>query len=537
MEKVVLYTSYEEVPYHSLSNPYSHPANMATVATLLGLEVPPVRTCRVLELGSGTGPNLLPMAASLPEAEFVGIDLSPRQVAISRQGAEELGLRNVRFLEMNLLDVDAELGRYDYIIAHGMYSWLPPPVRDKLLAICRDHLVEHGLAYVSYNTYPGWHLTNVLRDLLLYRVRGLKTPEERVEAAMEALNLLVEGPTDRSDPPARLMRDYARVYGRTLGQLGPHMASSLHHDLLAETNDPVYFEQFVAHAESHHLSYVAEAPFQLTLPQEIPKQIRDRLGSFVDNNIEMEQYGDFLRMRTFRQSLLCHAGRSIDRSLDPARVRTLWARSVLKPVSSRPELNAPSVERFSGPDGKSLVTNHPVSKAALTILAEEHPRSVAFSDLLHAARQRLGQEPVQGDQDCSSPDAEELARTLLRTFSQQRQLITLRALAPKLARAAPERPVALPVARWQARRTSVVTNGYHEAASLTPLQHCTLTLLDGTRGRQELLAELSRLAEQGVLTMERGGRRVEDPVEMRPLLEQQLEEVLAGLVSLGLIMS
>src|SRR5262249_30408638 len=159
---------YDEVPYSSKPFPQTHPDNLATVATLFGMTPPPVERCRVLELGCAAGGNLLPLAAALPGSRFVGIDLSRRQIDDGRPGREALGLRNFRLRHRSILDVGADFGQFDYILCHGVYSWVPAPVQDKILEVCAGHLAPNGVAYVSYNTYPGWHIPGAVRAMMRY---------------------------------------------------------------------------------------------------------------------------------------------------------------------------------------------------------------------------------------------------------------------------------------------------------------------------------------------------------------------------------
>jgi len=106
-------TSYDEVPYGSNVFHDTHPDSLATWATLLGMQPPPVERCRVLELGCGTGANLMPMAQDLPGSHFVGIDLSPRQIAMGQEVVEALHLRNLELKAVSVLDVDASFGQFD----------------------------------------------------------------------------------------------------------------------------------------------------------------------------------------------------------------------------------------------------------------------------------------------------------------------------------------------------------------------------------------------------------------------------------------
>ena len=175
--------SYDEFPYLSFPFPQSHPDRLATIGWLFGMQPAPIDRCRVLEVGCASGGNLIPMAASLPGSEFVGIDFSPVHIERGVADIEALGLSNIRLLAMDIMDFSEAHGTFDYIIAHGVYSWVPNAVQERLLAICARQLQPAGIAYVSYNTLPGWRMRSVVRDAMTYHTRGIAEPGKRVAQA------------------------------------------------------------------------------------------------------------------------------------------------------------------------------------------------------------------------------------------------------------------------------------------------------------------------------------------------------------------
>jgi SAM-dependent methyltransferase len=176
--------AYAEVPYPGLAFPQSHPDRLATHARLMGMKPAPPERCRMVELGCADGGNLIPMAAALPDSEFLGLDLDPHALAVATERAAALGAANVTFVEAYLATLDpGELGRFDYVVAHGVYSWVPEQVSERLLALCRAVLERHGVAYISYNALPGGHLRALTWDAMRFHVRALEAPEERVGAA------------------------------------------------------------------------------------------------------------------------------------------------------------------------------------------------------------------------------------------------------------------------------------------------------------------------------------------------------------------
>ncbi len=157
---------YDEIRYPTYPHPQTHPDRLATLARLFGMSPAPVERCRVLELGAGDGGNLIPMAFLLPQSRFVGIDLAGETVARGCELAAGLELGNIRLLHLDLMEIPEDFGEFDYIIVHGLYSWVPEPVRNRILELARRHLAPHGVAFVSYNAYPGAHLRDMFRDIV-----------------------------------------------------------------------------------------------------------------------------------------------------------------------------------------------------------------------------------------------------------------------------------------------------------------------------------------------------------------------------------
>ncbi|MGH9351306.1 MAG: methyltransferase domain-containing protein, partial [Terriglobia bacterium] len=184
-------TSYDEVLYPGFSFVQSHPDRLATQATMFGMTPAALESCRILELGCGDGANIIPVAFGLPHSRCLGIDLAARPIAIGQGVIDALGLKNIALRQMDMMDAGKDLGEFDYIIAHGIYSWTPPAVQDKLLAICSENLAPDGVAYVSYNAYPGGHIRQMMRRMMLYHTRNISDPMERVRNGLGFLQGLI----------------------------------------------------------------------------------------------------------------------------------------------------------------------------------------------------------------------------------------------------------------------------------------------------------------------------------------------------------
>src|SRR5262252_5947803 len=144
-------TQYDEVRYTSRPLAQTHPDRLATLASWFGMRPAAVDRCRVLELGCGTGANLIPMALGLPESSFVGVDLATSAIAEGQAMATALELANIDLRALDVRTIPDQLGAFDYIIAHGLFSWVTHDVQEHILEVCTTRLTPEGVAYISYN--------------------------------------------------------------------------------------------------------------------------------------------------------------------------------------------------------------------------------------------------------------------------------------------------------------------------------------------------------------------------------------------------
>jgi methyltransferase-like protein/2-polyprenyl-3-methyl-5-hydroxy-6-metoxy-1,4-benzoquinol methylase len=516
---------YDQVPYPSHSFTASHPDRLATLATLLGMDPPPVEHCRVLELGCAGGGNLIPMAQDLPDSQFVGVDLSGREIADGQATVGILGLKNVSLKPMNILDVDAGFGQFDYIITHGIYSWVPPAVQDKILAICKQNLAPNGVAYVSYNTYPGWRLLGTVRDMMLYHTRDIADPHQKVAEARTLIEFLAESIPANFSPHSSFLHAYVNFFKEQTLPKGAVDDAYLLHDELAGVNEPLYFYQFAERAAAHGLKYMAEANFRTMLANNFPDETVRALRQVAKSTIALEQYMDFLRNRTFRQTLLCHQDVRLSAALDPERMAKFYVGSLALPASAEPDADSTSVEQFRSPDHATLSTDHPVTKVAMRYLCRIWPQVVPFETLLAVARARLSEAPAD-----IAADAQMLGANLLKAYGYSDNLVELHIYAPHFVVEVSERPIASPVVRFYAERRGPVTNVRHERVMLNESSYHLLPYLDGSRDRAALLEIVEELAAQGLVVAEQDDEPAEAAEQDRPGSEPSREETPAELL-------
>jgi len=520
-------TSYDELPYVSQAFAQTHPDRLAVLAKLFGIVPPPLEHCRVLELGCASGGNLIPMAEQMPEASFLGVDLSARQVGDGQAMIQELGLSNVELKQMDIADIGPAMGQFDYIIAHGVYSWVPEEVQGKILTVCNENLAPNGVAYVSYNTNPGWRMRGMIRDMMLYHAAPFGETSVKVRQARALLDFLAQNVSTDNNP-------YGILLKQELEALRDQDDSYLAHDHLEQVNEPIYFHQFAERAAQHGLQYLGEAEFHTMLASNFSPKVSQTLRMISSDIIRMEQYMDFLRNRIFRQSLLVHREAPLNRNLDWRSVQGFYVASQAQSTTSTPsDLHSPAVEQFRVPSGATLSTTNPIVKAAMTILAERWPQAILFSDLCTAARSRLGNQPSAPP--VAAADAQALGTDLLQCYAGG--VVELRLRAPRFVMAASNMPIASPVARFLAEKGLRVTNLRHERVNLDHFNRQVLRQLNGQRDRAALLEVLTQLVGQGELAIQREGQPVHETAAVREILTQALNENLPKIARAALLVA
>jgi SAM-dependent methyltransferase len=468
---------YDELPYVDLPFPQTHPARLAVLARLFGLSPPDVATCRVLELGCASGANLIPMAAVLPAARFVGVDLSGEQIARGNALVESLGLANIELRRADIAEIGRDYGEFDYIVAHGVYSWVPPPIRDKLLSICRANLAPDGVAYVSYNTQPGWSTHGQLREMMLLAARGAENAAERVRKARAMLEFLGEA-MPATSPHGALLREEAE-------RLRREADAYLFHDHMERDNAPVWFHRFAAEAAEHGLQYLSESDFSAMGLSGFAPQTLQAMRQLAPELTDFEQLTDLFRNRSFRQTLLAHAEAPVDRRLS---ARTLAPFEIASAVTLEPSgTDAGATPLFRARTGKTFGLANPLTRSALRALIDRWPEGVALDALYDSARAMPGQVAAGAGDPAAARKA--FSDEVLQLYAAG--IVQLRLWSPPVTNAVAERPAAGALARLQATRGGPVTNLLHQPMAIDAFDRALIPLLDGTRDVAALAAEMS----------------------------------------------
>ncbi len=439
--------TYDSIPYPTYPRLATHPDRMAAVALLFGMEPAPVDRCRVLEIGCGNGGNLLPMAYALPESRFLGFDLAEAPIALASADIRALGLNNVEAIVRDLRDLGPEAGEFDYIIAHGIYSWVPKDVRDHLLALCRQRLAPSGVALVSYNVYPGRHIRQMLREMLLQHTSG-DAPEERVDHARWFLEWLKKSCLAPAAFRQLIDEDIATMLAYTDGGLA--------HDDLSDVNDPLYFRDFMAHASAHGLQYLGDTSIDRMFdPRGLLKWLpADRLAR--------DQYSDYMYLRSFRHTLLCGPEVTLHGSPHAETMDRLCFSAPFQMVDGQIE----------GGRGVRIGAKQPSVEAVARAMGAHYPLPVTFQELLAYVS-----------------SAEELRQIMFTLISVG--FAECHAYRFPCQTSLSERPRASAFARLQAERSHEITSLMQNLVEMDEFGRRLVQLLDGTRDPAALIHDMA----------------------------------------------
>jgi SAM-dependent methyltransferase/methyltransferase-like protein len=508
-------TPYDEVLYPAAVFPQTHPNRLATVAYLRGVNPAPVNRCRLLELGCGVGANLTPLACDSPESEFIGIDLAQRPIALGKAFINELCLQNIQLHPMDIRDANrARFGTFDFIIAHGVYSWVAQPVRERILAICTEMLNPHGVAYISYNAYPGNHLRDLVRTMMRFHTKPIEDFREKVDQARSILKFVADS--------APTTDEYVAAVRAQFDRLSKYTDEGFFHDDLNEVNQPFYFYEFNSEAERHELQFVGEASTNELQPGKFTTQVMDRMAELqAAPEFVREQYKDFIRGTAFRQTLLCHRGLTLAPDILIDRIPTLYAScdATLQKTEGDP---GSKTTRFVRRGGSELETAHPLIVEALKVLSANWPCQVHFGRLLTEASSKV----TGVDQpDNSWTLAEALSKAYRTGF------LHLHVGPRQLTNAVSQYPAVSKLARLQLASGETATNQLHVAMKFPDrLSRRLVELLDGTRNEEALTHELVEFVRNGHAELIDNGAPVQDINAVETVLKRRVRE---GLVSLA----
>lgn len=318
--------------------PETMPMRLRWAALAQGQEAPS-RNFRYLDAGCGQGFNLILAAAAHPESEFVGLDFMPGHIAHGRDLAKRCGLSNIRFLEADFVHLAADpaaikaLGDFDYVVCHGIATWISPEVKAPLFSLVGHLLKPGGIFYNSYNTLPGWLSVTPFQHLVRLQQQGKMGAGQGTEAIATARaimdTLLEHGALAQHFPTLK-----ARI--ASMAELDP---AYLVQELNNQFWQPVFVSQMIDDLSAVKLDYLGTATLGDMYLDMVPPEIIKLMDQETDQKVKL-QIQDYAVYKGFRRDLYVKGlvplwrERQTEQLLDGARFMT-------NPATPRPEAGHP----------------------------------------------------------------------------------------------------------------------------------------------------------------------------------------------------
>ncbi len=372
------------LPNISYSNFYANPSYVRTLSKLVGVEAASLATAKILELGCASGGNILPFALKYPDSQSIGIDLSNNLIAVGNEMKLSLNLSNIDLICCDILEVDSSFGTFDYIVVHDIFSLVSDEVRNKILAICKENLNENGVAYISYNTLPGWNNLSTIRDLSLYHSNNFEEIPEKINQIRLLFDFVKEAVKESDSAYAKLMLETSEL-------LNDKPDYSIAHDFLQPHNKAFYFSAFMEQTTKVGLQYVVDAEISKMYIPNYSKIISEKLGG-IEEVVRMEQYLDFITNRAFRQTILCHNHQIVQRKIPMDKlVDYFFKMNLVSPTEEdvlAEELNQEAIFYLNNDPKDTISTKNPILKAIFKVFSENN-RYLSFHDLVSLSANKL----------------------------------------------------------------------------------------------------------------------------------------------------
>jgi methyltransferase-like protein len=396
----------------------------------------------------------------------VGFDLAESSIAAGQKVADALQVTNLNLRVQDMMDYPDSDGPFDYIIAHGFYSWVPEPVREKMWLTLRRLLAPQGIAFVSYNAQPGGHLRTLVRDMMLFHTRGAPDAVTKVKQTQAFLGFLEEGMAGTDQHIQLLKAEVARIRAFLPGHL--------FHDDIAPTNDAFYIHEFVSRAASHDLSYITDADFPSTSDARMPTATRSALTQIAEDHLLKQVYLDFLQCRRFHQALLCHADVTVNRDPKPEALREFYLGGV---ISREPDQE----NAWNSVRGGRMRTSNPVAAAVLDAIGDHWPARWSFEALSVEVQRRSGETREEVDRVMESVLWEAFVTGMINAWAEPAPCVTTIS----------EKPVSSALARYMLEHSDSVTTLLHSTVVVgDSAGRQLIALCDGTRDYATLVRDM-----------------------------------------------
>lgn len=514
---------YDAVPYQSYPYPNSHPVSMHAIAKFFGVDAPDFRKSKVLELGSASGGNIIPIASMYPDCQVTGIDLSKVQVDIGNQQIKELGLKNIKLEHKSIMDITPKFGKFDYIIVHGILSWVPQDVQDKIFEICDQNLEKNGIAYISYNTFPGWNMVKSLRDMMLYHTKNFKTPQEKANQAMLLLKFVKDNNGDNTA--------LAQIIQNEIDTVSKTNVSYLMHDHLEENNIPLYFHDFMERANKNNLQYLGETSLSSMFAGNFSKETFEVLMQSADDIVRVEQYMDFIRNRRFRMTLLCHNGVKINRNIKPEIIKDFYITTNLVTSDDLSDIkkDSPKSVKFINNTGAEIATEDYCVQKIFKELFDNKNKPMLFKDIL----KKIQKDFTNKDnwQQIETVTLNNILRLVLAGA------VFIHSTDGDFVNEPTSKPKAYDLAIYQAAKNNWATSTLSEKIDMDIFTRVLMQYLNGKNTHDDLVKRMVKHVEKGDIKIQNGDQVVSENAEVEKYVKNFIDRTLEIMARRALLVS
>lgn len=515
------YTGYDEVNYVSFCYDWCHPNQLEAIGRLFGLNPKAHDQCRVLELGCASGGVIIPLAARFPNIEAVALDYTRSQVENAQAQVKRLGLKNCRIEHASIEDVDASWGQFDYIFAHGVFSWVSPQIQDSMFALIENNLTDNGIAALSYNTLPGWGAPMAVRAIMLYYAQFFDNAEEKVRQSLNFLRFITRmRGTDNKDD------FYTQSIMSELNMLDNHNTAYIVHDHIERNNHPCLFAEFAARAQAHNLEYLGEHDLVNMYTGHLPPEAQALLQGVADDAVRTGQLIDFIRNQRFRKTLLCKAGQPINRNVDVSAVQDRALRVPVTAETPEADVNLESGQEVSfDVGGNNFRTSAKTFIAMFYTLAEKPYHYRKISEIIEGTAQRLKCPP----RDVTDVISDELVRFLFHGFA------NIDMVPSDATHTIEDYPHIWSVAREQFSRQAWGTTSLLGTITLSDVHRFLAVLMDGSIHKDKLAETLLERFGSTLVFRDNNQQVITDPTLKKESIQDVVSQALEEFKKQGLL--
>ena len=500
-----------------------HPEKLFSLSTFFGVQAKDYASARILEIGCGFAKELIAIASQLPNSTCIGIDVSDLIIEEAQQYAKSLELKNLTLKRASILEITLEsFGKFDYIIVQNVFSSVCEDTQKAIFALFEQLLMPNGIAYISYNTLPGWNMAKSVREIVQYHTQSHYIPSEKLRQARLLITFLRDNIRYKNSAYRSLLNEELLLL---------EDENYFFSDYLSEHNSAYYFESFIQKAKLHKLQYLSDSNIETMFIGNFSENVGAQFKELSHDIIKTEQYLDFLTNRRFRMTLLCREGISINRNLKPENLRGFYLKSSFSSKVPIDSIIAQSgtLYHFLTASAIEFKTKNAIELTFLKILASEKiPLKEGLISKKILANLRL-------------PKNEEsiIAQTILTTALRLvlAGAIEIYATQRKFTSTLSEMPKTSDLVKLEAKHGNKVTSQLAESIIIDDFGRLLIQYLDGKHDQKTLIEKMMLHFEKNELTFSANTQAIPNRYEIKQYVQERTHALLTALADHALLLS